>query len=91
MVILSRCLLVVRTAVQTKRTFVTGAEIALESKIVFINMSDDPYAVTSFPLGLRTLGSCGESTGRVKVKERLVPIFPIVRAVVAHLLDSSIT
>ncbi len=69
-----------------QKDVVTGADIATESEQVLINMSDDPYVVTSLALCLRTLGSFGENTGRVKIKGNFVPILPFVRDVVAHYL-----
>jgi hypothetical protein len=53
---------------------------------VRINMSDSPQSVSDLVLSLQTLGSFGDSMGRVTTFGAVVPLLPFVRDVAAQYL-----
>ena len=60
-----------------------------ESSDVRINMSDSPQSVSDLVLSLQTLGSFGDSMGRVTTSGAVVPLLPFVKEVAAQYLSHS--
>lgn len=62
-------------------------ETKIESSKVSINMSTNPIEVKNLVLSLQTLGSFGDSMGRVTTLGTVVPLLPFVQNVAAQYLS----
>jgi hypothetical protein len=67
----------------------TPTHNSIESPRVRINMSSSPQDVNDLVLSLHTLGSFGDSIGRVTTSEGVVPLLPFVQKVGSHYLYHS--
>lgn len=67
----------------------TGGDAGVESPRVRINTSTDPQTVSDLVLSLQTLGSFGDSMGRVTTFGAVVPLLPFVQDVAAEYLSHS--
>ena len=65
----------------------TAPDAAAGKPRVSINMSDDPETVRALVLSLQTLGSFGDSMGRVNTSGAVVPLLPFVQDVAVKYLS----